>query len=80
MITDIEEIKRRMQAGEELRNRGTGWWIEAPRKPYSACNAQLVNPDLVALLEAQGHVKTELLTVSIVGRWVEPAASVGVAL
>ncbi len=72
MLTDIEEIKRRMQAGQELRNRGTGWWIEAQRKPYAACAAELVCPDLVALLEAQGHVKTELLTVSIVGRWVAP--------
>lgn len=81
MLTDLNEIKRRLQAGAELRNHGCGWWLAKPHQPYTQQESVQVPDDLVALLEAQGHVKTEMLTVSIVGRWVEPdAIRVGVAL
>lgn len=71
MLTDLNEIKRRLRAGYKLRNRGLGWTLESDNKPmHWAMSYEFKVPDsLVALLSAQGHIKTELLLVGS-AQWV----------
>lgn len=82
MLTDLNEIKRLMQAGAMLVSRGdgSGWILLPDRKPNSRDPENpTVSSDLVALLTAQGFIKTELRLVGS-ATWVEPAIRVGAEL
>ena len=60
IINDATEVLTRLQAGQELRNRGTGWWIGMPRKPYAAHHAKRVADEVVLALEAAGRLKVSV--------------------
>ena len=60
MITDLEEIKRLLRTGYQLRNTGNGWNLG---------RLDAVPADLVALLAAQGFISTDLRVVGS-ARWV----------
>jgi len=81
MITDLDEIERRMRNGFSLRNRGEGWKLEAPKfwmlKRWQMPDTLEVPADLVALLSAQGLIRTELRVV-VSEHWVEPQNMKGV--
>jgi hypothetical protein len=71
MITDLEEIKRRLRAGRQLLNRGNGWFIGRTYHVQGVPTADAVPADLVALLSAQGLIRTELRVVGS-AHWVAP--------
>ncbi len=81
MLTDLEGIKRCLQAGCKLRNRGQGWKLEAGGgfvlKRWQMPETLEVPADLVALLSAQVCIKTDLRVVGS-AEWV--GDRVGVAL
>lgn len=79
MLTDLNEIKRRLRAGRTLHNRGNSWFIGRVYHVHGMPTHDEVNADLVALLTAQGCIKTELRLVGS-ATWIEPANGVGVAL
>lgn len=66
MLTDIdiESVKQKLRRGCTLRNRGNGWVLEAgggyqPKRKEAGVRIEV--PDaIVALLTAQGCIKTEL--------------------
>ena len=60
MITDIEEIKMRLSHGWDLKTRGDGRKLSTPPNWYGRYSAYDIAADLVALLTAQGCIKTEL--------------------
>ena len=49
-----------LKIGHELVNRGHGWWIAPPRKPYGAHAPVQVDEQLVDQLEAEGKIKIEI--------------------
>ena len=73
MLTDLTEIKQRLSSGYTLRNRGKGWALESHEKPshWSMADTLHVSDAVVALLTAQGHIKTELRLVGS-AQWVKP--------
>lgn len=77
MLNDLNEIKRRLRAGFTLRNRGRGWKLEAQNGcklgAWQMAETLEVPADLVALLSAQGCIKTDLRVVGS-AEWVEPAS------
>ena len=65
MITDLEEIKTKMRQGFELRHDPLdGWHLAAMNgarlKRWQMVDTLRVPADLVALLAAQGVIRTEL--------------------
>lgn len=83
MKTNLNESKRYLRAGYILRNRGMGWSLELPRgtKPpsWQMAESLKVHTDMVALLSAQGCIKTEL-RVAGSATWIPEPVRVGVAL
>ncbi len=71
MLTDIEEIKRRMQRGRALHNSGNGWWIGRLYHVHGAVNFDEVPADLVALMGAQGHIEIKMW-LSGIAKWRQP--------
>lgn len=69
MLTNIEEIKRRMLKNYPLINRGDGWLLGRHCGGGSRVFYDEVPADLVALLGAQGFIKTELRLVGS-AQWV----------
>lgn len=59
------EVIEKLQAGYDLANRGTGWWLSPPRKAYASSKADQVTDEVMKELEASGQVKVELLTRSL---------------
>lgn len=56
-LTDAEDVLALMAEGKELRNRGTGWWLAFPRKPYDAFTGEKVSDELVSQLEKDRRIK-----------------------
>jgi hypothetical protein len=56
-ISDADDVLSRMAQGEEMRNRGTGWWIGPPRRPYGPHQSQRVADETVQRLEAAGLIR-----------------------
>jgi hypothetical protein len=52
---DKEQIIEKLKAGHELYNRGTGWWLNAPKRAGCAADAVKVNDDLMNALSS--HAK-----------------------
>jgi hypothetical protein len=55
-----ELIIQRLSEGWDLANRGTGWWLSAPRIAYRTTETIRVEDELVDDMEAKGVIKTEL--------------------
>ena len=62
---DKEQIIERLKAGHELHNRGTGWWLSAPKRRSGAADAVQVDSDLMNALEADGTLRIVMLTTSM---------------
>lgn len=56
----LDEIIEKMREGYELANRGTGWWLNAPRSPYQTVEPVQIDDAKVNELVAVGKIKTEL--------------------
>lgn len=59
------QIIEKLQAGYELNNRGTGWWLNAPKRASGAADAVQVDADLMDQLEADGTLRIVMLTQSM---------------
>ena len=57
---DKETIISRMKDGWDLANRGTGWWLSAPRIAYRATEKCQIEDSFVDELCNAGILKTEL--------------------
>lgn len=67
-MTNLEEVKERLGWGYELVNDGCGWVLRTPKSCARTFRHEI--PDsLVALLTAQGFIKTELRLVGS-AQWV----------
>jgi hypothetical protein len=55
-----EQIVQRLKEGWSLANRGTGWWLSAPRVDYRTTKTCRVDDHVVDQLVADGVLKTEL--------------------
>lgn len=62
---DKEQIIERLKAGHELHNRGTGWWLSAPKRRSGPADAVQVDSDLMNALEADGTLRIVMLTTSM---------------
>lgn len=69
------DLVTRLEAGWLLRNRGCGWWVEAPEIPYKKTPSDRVEDGMVDKLEADGVIECELLTRSYVGRLADGSAT-----
>jgi len=58
------EVVKRMKRGEELVNRGTGWYIAPPRRPYAPFQGKLVEDSAVGHLVAAGVIRVEIPSLS----------------
>ena len=59
------QIIEKLQAGYELNNRGTGWWLKAPKRASGAADVVQVDADLMNQLEAHGTLRIVMLTQSM---------------
>ena len=59
------QIIEKLQAGYALKNRGTGWWLSAPKRTSGAADAVQVDADLMTQLEAEGALRIVMLTTSM---------------
>lgn len=65
------EIIERLKHGWDLANRGSGWWLSAPRIPYRASEKYQIDDAVVEQMESEGLVKTELPYNTIFARLVD---------
>lgn len=63
-----EQVVERLNAGWELRNRGTGWWVCEPMVPYQKSASEPVSEETFNQLEKDGVIETEMLSTSAVAR------------
>lgn len=70
MLTDLNEIKRRLQRRFPLVNRGDGWLLGRECGKDSTVFYDPIPDNLVALLTTQGCIKTELRVVGS-AQWVQ---------
>lgn len=63
MITNLEEIKRRVRSGMPLINRGDGWLLGRRCGGNSMKFYDSIPQELVALLCAQGFINTSMKVV-----------------
>lgn len=59
------QILEHLQAGYELNNRGTGWWLSAPKPLGGVADSVQVDADLMNKLEADGTLRIVMLTCSM---------------
>ena len=59
------QIIEKLRAGYELNNRGTGWWLNAPKRSGGAADAVQVDAELMDQLEADGTLRIVMLTRSM---------------
>lgn len=62
---DKDQIIKKLKGGHELYNRGTGWWLNAPKRASSAADTVKINDDLMNELEWDGTLRIVMLTRSI---------------
>lgn len=62
---DKEQIIEQLKGGYELYNRGTGWWLNAPKRASGAADAVKVDDDLMNALERDGTLRILMLTRSM---------------
>lgn len=62
---DKEQIIEKLKSGHELYNRGTGWWLSAPKRASGAADAVQVDGDLMNTLESDGTLRIVMLTRSM---------------
>lgn len=55
-----ELILQRLKEGWDLADRGTGWWLSAPRIAYKRTETVKIDDSLVDSLIKQSLIKTEL--------------------
>lgn len=60
-----QQLVDKLKAGHELYNRGTGWWLSAPKRAGRAADAAKVDDKLIADLEAAGTLQVVMLTRSM---------------
>lgn len=56
----VDAVVSFLRAGWTLENRGTGWWLAAPRKPYRRTESTLIPDDLIESMERDGLIKIEI--------------------
>lgn len=62
---DKEQIIESLKAGHKLHNRGSGWWLSAPKRRSAAADAVQVDSELMNKLEADGTLRIVMLTTSM---------------
>lgn len=55
-----DDVVNKLREGWELANRGTGWWISAPKIPYKATPVMRVEDHIVEGLQSDGKIKVEI--------------------
>ncbi len=63
-----DEIIAKLGEGYELANRGTGWWLSAPRKAYKKAESVQIEDASVNALVENGVIRTELPYTTIFAR------------
>ncbi|QJT37100.1 hypothetical protein E4188_22635 (plasmid) [Aeromonas media] len=66
-----QDIIERLRAGWELANRGTGWYLSSPRKPYQQKEQHPIPDEVVRGMERAGVIKTAMPYNSIQAELVE---------
>ncbi|ASI21396.1 hypothetical protein E4188_23155 (plasmid) [Aeromonas media] len=54
---EVRDIIELLRAGWELANRGMGWYLSAPPKPYHKKVQHLIGDELVNYMERAGLIK-----------------------
>lgn len=54
------EVIERLRAGWELANRGTGWFLSAPRKSYQRIEQHQLPDEMIRRMELAGVIKTAM--------------------
>ena len=67
------EVIAQLKAGYELVNRGTGWWLSTPTKPYTRPESIQLDDAMVKQLEDDGAIKIDLLARSLKATLAQPA-------
>lgn len=62
---DTAQIVEKLEGGHELYNRGSGWWLSAPKRASGAGDAVRVDDDLMDTLEKKGKLRIVMLTRSM---------------
>lgn len=55
-----DDVVALLKDGADLANRGDGWWLSPPRKPYKSTNSVKVADDIVDALVADNTIKIEI--------------------
>lgn len=63
-----QEIKEHLLVGWTLTNRGTGWYLAAPRVPYQREASQLVPDQVVTAMEQAGELSITLPYNSLIAK------------
>ncbi|MGL6428222.1 hypothetical protein ACV1C4_23385 [Aeromonas hydrophila] len=54
---EVRDIIERLRAGWKLANRGTGWYLSSPHKPYQKNEQHLICDKMVNEMERAGVIK-----------------------
>ena len=71
---DKQDIIDRLQNGWDLANRGTGWWLSAPRIPYKQTESYQIEEATVKAMKAEGILEFDLPYNTLWARLVKPSS------
>ena len=69
---DQQTIVEKLQNGWDLANRGSGWWLSAPRVAYQCTESYEIEESTVETMEAEGILEFDLPYTTLWARLVKP--------
>ena len=57
---DRQTIVEKLQNGWDLANRGTGWWLSAPRVAYKRTESYKIEEPTIEAMKAEGILEFDL--------------------
>ena len=69
---DRQTIVEKLQNGWDLANRGTGWWLSAPRVAYKRTESYEIEESTVEAMKAEGILEFDLPYTTMWARLVNP--------
>ena len=71
---DKQDIIDKLQNGWDLANRGTGWWLSAPRISYKDTERYQIEDATVNAMKAEGLIEFDLPYTTLWARLVKPSS------
>lgn len=75
MTEEHNQVIEKMKQGWELADRGTGYWLTKPRKPYEQICQVKIDDDIIKVIESEGLITLELPAMVIYGKLTDVTTS-----